>query len=101
MIIAISAAAGPTIAGAIMSIASWHWLFLINIPLGIIAIILGEKLLPENITRSKRKLDVTSAIANALTFGLFIFALDGFAHSERYRYIIIELILFLVIGYFL
>ncbi|MDE5785675.1 MAG: MFS transporter, partial [Duncaniella sp.] len=35
MCIAIATAAGPTIAGAILSIASWHWLFLINIPLGI------------------------------------------------------------------
>ncbi|AVA25440.1 major facilitator superfamily protein (plasmid) [Rhizobium sp. NXC24] len=34
MIIAISSAAGPGVAGAILSVASWPWLFAVNIPLG-------------------------------------------------------------------
>ena len=34
MAVASATAAGPTIAGALLSIASWHWLFLINVPLG-------------------------------------------------------------------
>ena len=45
MVIAISAAAGPSVASGILSIASWHWLFAINLPLGIIALILGIKYL--------------------------------------------------------
>ena len=48
MCIAIATAAGPTIAGAILSITSWHWLFLINVPLGIAAFCIGWKLLPQN-----------------------------------------------------
>lgn len=40
-IVAVSSAAGPTIAAAILSISSWKWLFLINVPLGIIALILA------------------------------------------------------------
>lgn len=101
MVIAVSAAAGPSIAGAILAVGSWHWLFVINIPIGIIAFFMGKKLLPIN-THFQRnhKFDYISAIANALTFGLFIFALDGFAHSERYSLIIIEGILCIVIGYF-
>ena len=34
MVVAISAAAGPSVASGILSIASWHWLFAINVPLG-------------------------------------------------------------------
>jgi DHA2 family multidrug resistance protein-like MFS transporter len=35
MTVAISAAAGPAVAGAILSVATWHWMFAINIPLGL------------------------------------------------------------------
>ncbi len=43
-IVAVSSAAGPTIAAAILSISSWKWLFLINVPLGNIALILAIRL---------------------------------------------------------
>lgn len=42
-IVAVSSAAGPTIAAAILSVASWKWLFLINVPLGILALILAMR----------------------------------------------------------
>ena len=83
MVVAISAAAGPSVASGILSIASWHWLFAINLPLGIIALILGIKYLPRREELSKRKFDIISAIANAVTFGLLIYTLDGFARALR------------------
>ncbi|CDD97447.1 drug:H+ antiporter-2 (14 Spanner) (DHA2) family drug resistance MFS transporter [Bacteroides intestinalis CAG:315] len=98
MVIAISAAAGPSVASGILSIASWHWLFAINLPLGIIALILGIKYLPEQKELSKRKFDVISAVANAITFGLLIYTLDGFAHHERYDYLILQLVILIVVG---
>ena len=69
MVVAISAAAGPSVASGILSIASWHWLFAINVPLGITALVLGIKHLPKQEELSKRKFDYISAIANAITFG--------------------------------
>ena len=98
MVIAISAAAGPSVASGILSIASWHWLFAINLPLGIIALILGIKYLPEQKELSKRKFDVISAVANAITFGLLIYTLDGFAHHERYDYLILQLVILIIVG---
>lgn len=83
MVVAISAAAGPSVASGILSIASWHWLFAINVPLGITALVLGMKHLPRQEERTKRKFDTISAIANAITFGLLIYTLDGFAHHEK------------------
>ncbi len=44
----VSSAAGPTIAAAILSMASWQWLFLINVPLGIISLLLAMRYLPAN-----------------------------------------------------
>lgn len=78
-VVAVSSAAGPTIAAAILSLASWQWLFLINVPLGIVAFVLAMRFLPPNNARSKIiRFDLPSAIMNALTFGLLITALSGF-----------------------
>ena len=90
MVVAISAAAGPSVASGILSIASWHWLFAINVPLGITALLLGIKHLPRQEERSKRKFDFVSAIANAVTFGLLIYTLDGFAHHEEMDFLVLQ-----------
>ena len=82
-VVAVSSAAGPTIAAAILSLASWQWLFLINVPLGIVAFVLAMRFLPPNSARSKIiRFDLPSAIMNALTFGLLITALSGFAQGQ-------------------
>ena len=39
-------AAGPTIAALILSVASWLWLFLINLPIGVAALLVVRKSLP-------------------------------------------------------
>ena len=82
MVIAIATAAGPTIAGAVLSIASWHWLFLINIPFGIAAFFIGRKLLPANPPRSTPGVfDWVSAVGGALVFGLLFYSLGSFARA--------------------
>lgn len=101
MVIAISTAAGPTIAGAILSIASWHWLFLINVPFGIIAFFLGKKLLPQNPPREQTgKFDWISAVENMIVFGLIFIAIGNFARHGDLGLNIILLVAGLVTGYF-
>ncbi|WP_045859172.1 MFS transporter [Raoultella terrigena] len=100
-VVAVSSAAGPTIAAAILSVASWQWLFLINIPLGIISLTLAVRYLPANSGRSRiTRFDLPSAIMNALTFGLLIVALGGFAQGQSGRLVLAELTAMLVIGFF-
>jgi len=100
-VVAVSSAAGPTIAAAILSVASWQWLFLINVPLGIISLLLALKFLPANVARgAKPKFDLLSAVMNALTFGLLITALGGFAQGQSAELIIAEVIALLIIGWF-
>lgn len=48
LVVATSAVAGPSVAAAILSIASWPWLFALNVPLGLIVLMLGRKALPAN-----------------------------------------------------
>lgn len=82
MVIAIATAAGPTIAGAILSIASWHWLFLINVPFGLVAFILGYRLLPANPPRRDRAgYDWVGAVENIVVFGLIFYSLGSFARK--------------------
>ncbi len=99
MVVAVSAAAGPSIAGSILALGSWHWLFVINIPLGLAALVIGHRFLPHNpASDTKHKFDKISAIANALTFGLLIYTLEGFAHAENRKFIAIQLVLLIIIG---
>src|SRR5215475_10203539 len=46
MVVAVSAAVGPTVAAAILAFASWPFLFAVNVPLGIAAVALGWRCLP-------------------------------------------------------
>ena len=99
LIVAVSSAAGPTVAAAILSVTSWRWLFLINIPIGIIALLLAMRFLPANQQKNPgQKFDIISAIMNALTFGLLISLLSGFAQGQDKTLLIGELIALLVIG---
>ncbi|EHG8280894.1 MFS transporter [Klebsiella oxytoca] len=100
-VVAVSSAAGPTIAAAILSMASWQWLFLINVPLGVISLVLAMRYLPANVGGSKvTRFDLPSAIMNALTFGLLITALGGFAQGQSGELVLAEVIAMLVVGFF-
>ncbi|MDE6392074.1 MAG: MFS transporter [Muribaculaceae bacterium] len=82
MVIAIATAAGPTLAGCILSVASWHWLFLINIPFGIIAFFIGKRLLPHNPPKpGKPAFDWISGVENAVVFGLLFYSLGSISRS--------------------
>ncbi len=98
-IVAVSSVAGPTIAAGILSIAPWPWLFAINIPIGIIAYSLSYSFLPENPVKNQgRKFDWRDGIMNALTFGLLIASIEGYAHGISLPYIIAGVILLGIIG---
>lgn len=52
MVVALSAVAGPTVAAGILSVASWPWLFALNLPLGAFTLWLGRRSLPRNAVAS-------------------------------------------------
>ncbi len=99
LIVAVSSAAGPTIAAAILAVASWQWLFLINIPFGLAALWLALRFLPDNPQKARQqKFDIPSAVMNALFFGLLITALSGFSQGQPASLIVAELAALLVTG---
>src|SRR5271156_5902346 len=71
VVVAVCSAGSPSVAAAILSVASWHWLFLINVPIGVVALIMAARTLPAT-PRSAGRLDLLSVLLNALTFGLVI-----------------------------
>ena len=81
LVVAVSSAIGPTVASAILAVANWPWLFAVNVPIGILALVIGWRSLPHS-PLSKRRFDTASALLCAVTFGLLIMALDGIAHGE-------------------
>ena len=43
---ALGTAIGPTIGGLLTQYVSWHWIFFINVPIGILSVIIGMKAIP-------------------------------------------------------
>ncbi|MFL6736006.1 MAG: MFS transporter [Sphingomonas sp.] len=80
MVLSMSAAIGPTLAAVILSIASWQWLFLINLPIGIAALIIGRKTLPEPQGHG-RPFDWGSALLSGATMGLVVFGAEDVARE--------------------
>ena len=80
VVVAVSSAAGPSVAGAILSVAPWPALFLVNIPIGILALFVGYRTLPVT-PGSGRPIDVRSALFAALTFGLLIIGVNGLSEG--------------------
>jgi DHA2 family multidrug resistance protein-like MFS transporter len=89
VIVATSSAAGPTIGGTILAIAAWPWIFAINVPLGIFAVLFSRRALPRE-PGSGGRLDPASAVLSALALGSLIFALDGFARRTSLTSITME-----------
>ncbi len=67
---------GPALGGLLVEYASWHWIFLINIPVGIIGAIATLWLMP-NYTLQTRRFDMFGFILLALGMATLTLALDG------------------------
>ncbi len=90
LVIALAAAAGPTIASAILAIAPWPWLFAVNLPIGILALLFAFPSLPAT-PRSPHKFDLVSTLLCAVTFGLVIGSIDALSQGEAFWLFLVEL----------
>ena len=81
-VVAVSSVAGPSVAAAILSVTTWHWLFAVNLPIGLIAFILSSCFLPQNPVKVEgRRFDWRSGVMCALTFGLVMACVEGYSHG--------------------
>lgn len=67
---------GPALGGILVEYASWHWIFLINVPVGIIGAIITLKMMP-NHSQQTRRFDVVGFLLLALSMAVLTLALEG------------------------
>lgn len=94
---------GPPVGGIIASALNWHYVFLINIPIGVIVFIIGIKYLPR-IKRDSQKLDIAGAalqfLGISLFFGAFMLAQKtGFDNKWIMVALIVSIILIVLFIY--
>ncbi|MCA0276970.1 MAG: MFS transporter [Proteobacteria bacterium] len=80
LVVALSFAAGPSVASAILSLTTWHWLFLINVPLGALGIVMGIYALPAT-PRNGWRFDGLAALLCALFLTVTVFTLNAAAQG--------------------
>lgn len=68
---------GPILGGWLIDIASWHWIFLINVPLGLIAAIYAYLVLPKDHTEPTESLDVLGVALMSPGLALFLFGVSS------------------------
>lgn len=105
----IAAVLGPNIGAFILDITgSWHWLFLINIPIGILLVTLGLVFLEESSDAKKSALDYTGigllmVAVLSLMYGLTNLKgtnlLESFALPEVYGFILLGVVLTIILLY--
>ena len=72
----ISLAVGPTLGGLLVEAASWRWIFFINVPIGIVLLLLAKRYVPESKEPgSVRQLDYPGVIVLTLSLFALTFAL--------------------------
>ena len=97
MVVALGLVIGPVFTGAVLSVTTWQWLFIVNIPFGIVTIILARRSLPENPTKIEgRHFDFKEALLNALTFGLFIGCFEALSHDADLLVVAAGAVLFVI-----
>jgi DHA2 family multidrug resistance protein-like MFS transporter len=77
VIVAAGSVAGPSVAAVILSIASWPWLFVVQLPLGLLVWNVGRKALPRNVAPpSGAPLSPLDVALNMVMFALVFFGAD-------------------------
>jgi DHA2 family multidrug resistance protein-like MFS transporter len=96
-VVAVSAAVGPTLASGILAVSSWPYLFAVNVPFGIAALLIGSRALPHS-PRTGAAFDWQSALMSAATFGFGIIAIDSIGHGEPPHYYLTEAAIAILAG---
>jgi len=82
VLVAAGTAIGPVLGGTLLAALSWEWIFLINLPLGVAAVLLSWSSIPDTRQRGRLRppFDMAGALWSALAMGAVIMAADTCAH---------------------
>ncbi|UGB03797.1 multidrug transporter subunit MdtD [Leclercia sp. G3L] len=82
---------GPVLGGVLVTWASWHWIFLINIPIGIAGIFYARKFMP-NFTTPRRKFDMGGFFLFGLSLVLFSSGMELFGEKVVATWLAVSII---------
>jgi len=74
---------GPALAGAILTVAHWKWLFITILPIALIALIVGNWMIRVPSTPRKTKVDLLSVMLSAIGFSGMVYGLAGFGEGAE------------------
>jgi len=66
----------PPLGGLISTFASWRWIFLINVPLGLVGLVLARRLVPDVRATDKRRLDWRGFLLTAFGVASLVIGLE-------------------------
>lgn len=81
IVIAVAPAVGPTIGGAVLASLSWRWMFLLVLPLSLIALVIGAIWMRLDDETRRVPLDVLSVVLSAAGFGGLLYGLSSIGES--------------------
>jgi len=67
---------GPPLGGALTQYLSWHWIFWINVPIGVAGIIFATRFLPQADERTPRPIDFVGFVLTSIAFSGLVFGLS-------------------------
>ena len=68
---------GPIIGGVLIDAASWHWVFLINLPIGLIALAYAAKVLPKDAPEPSESLDIIGLLLMSPGLALLLYGISS------------------------
>ena len=82
LMVSLAAAAGPSVASAILAVGSWEWLFAVNVPIGVVNLAIAYRALPHS-PLGDRTFDWISTALNVIALGLLFVGVDALTHGPR------------------
>jgi EmrB/QacA subfamily drug resistance transporter len=73
---------GPTLGGIIVHVASWRYVFLVNLPVGLVALVMIWRFLPDYKAEAKRRLDVVGFVLFGSGVALLSWLLEIFGEHR-------------------
>lgn len=76
-------AVGPAVGAILISQLSWHWLFLINLPVGTVGLLLGLRLVPRGALQAGRRPDLVAMVLVVLGLPALTYTVSGLAEQRQ------------------
>jgi len=67
---------GPLLSGLILEVADWPWVFLVVLPVAVVALLMALKFIPAHINEGKESVDNIGGILSVVLIGTFVLALN-------------------------